>query len=91
MYAYLQISITPYLLTQFDEDLTIGGTVLIALSVGIALGSFLSGDSNGFHWNSNSFPRQGSWIPSLDLCLNLTAKTEKLTSVIRSGPIPLIT
>ena len=43
VYAYLQISITPYLLTQFDEDLEIGGTVLIALSVGIAIGSVLSG------------------------------------------------
>ena len=43
VYGYLQVSTTPYLLEKFSIPLSLGGTVLIALSVGIAAGSLFSG------------------------------------------------
>ena len=43
IYAYLQISCTPYLLQTFKIPLSVGGTVLMLLSIGIAIGSLLSG------------------------------------------------
>ena len=43
VYAYLQIAICPYLVDVFDIPISVGGTVLIAISAGVAIGSSLSG------------------------------------------------
>ena len=43
VYACLQIMITPYLLDTFEIPLSVGGTVLVSLSAGIAVGSVVSG------------------------------------------------
>lgn len=43
VYAYLQIASTPYLYEKFGIPLSIGGTVLVTVSIGIAIGSSLSG------------------------------------------------
>ena len=39
-----QVFITPYLLDNFSISLTVGGTVLTCASLGMGVGSVLSGD-----------------------------------------------
>lgn len=43
VYTFLQIASTPYLLEVFSVPLSVGGSVLMCLSAGIAMGSFISG------------------------------------------------
>ena len=43
VYAFLQISTIPYLYEKFNIPLTVGGTVLVTVSAGNAIGSSLSG------------------------------------------------
>ena len=43
VYAYLQVSATPYLLKNFGVSLTVGGTVVACIGIGVAVGSILSG------------------------------------------------
>ena len=43
VYMYLQIATAPYLYEKFNIPLTVGGSVLVTVSAGVAIGSSLSG------------------------------------------------